>query len=285
MRRSAVGRANEIRLKRQEHKGSFLVVEGRDDRLFCEQFTSADACSVIVAEGKSNVIDTVGILEADSFSGVVGVVDADLDHIEGAHPTSDNLITLETVDLEALLIRSGALDRVLVELGSRAKIAKFNKDVRDTLLQAAMPIGCLRLYSLRAGLKLSFEGLRYANCIDKTSLAIDNDAMVREVMNRSQRHDLHSRDVVRKILAVQRLVNDQWVVCHGVDMVAILAHGLRSALGTNKANAVRVEAVRMCLRLGFRRADLHASKLAADLRNWSNRNAGFLVLRPDDVTR
>ena len=38
MGRSATVRANAIRLKRQEHGGSFLVVEGRDDRLFFEQF-------------------------------------------------------------------------------------------------------------------------------------------------------------------------------------------------------------------------------------------------------
>ena len=38
MKRSPNVRANAIRLKRQEHGGSFLVVEGRDDRLFFEQF-------------------------------------------------------------------------------------------------------------------------------------------------------------------------------------------------------------------------------------------------------
>ena len=116
MNRSPNVRANAIRLKRQEHEGSFLVVEGRDDRLFFEQFVDRQYCWVIVADGKQNVADVVGILEADGFPGVAGVSDADLDHMEGVRPESDNnIILLETVDLEALLIRSPALDRVLVE--------------------------------------------------------------------------------------------------------------------------------------------------------------------------
>ena len=72
--------------------------------------------------------------------------------------TSDNIITLETVDLEALLIRSSALDRVMVEFGSSEKIAKFDQEVREILLSAALPIGCLRLHSLRAGVSLKIWG-------------------------------------------------------------------------------------------------------------------------------
>ena len=173
MNRSPNVRANAIRLKRQEHEESFLVVEGRDDRLFFEQFVNRQYCWVIVADGKQNVADVVYILEADGFPGVAGVIDADLDHAEGIRPASANGIVLETVDLEALLIRSPALDRVLVELWSSDKIAGFGANVRDTLLAAALPIGCLRLHSRRFDLNLTFHGLRYARCIDAASLILD----------------------------------------------------------------------------------------------------------------
>ena len=38
LRRRPVVIANEIRLKRSQHPGAFLVVEGRDDRLFWERY-------------------------------------------------------------------------------------------------------------------------------------------------------------------------------------------------------------------------------------------------------
>ena len=278
MKRSPNVRANAIRLKRQEHGGSFLVVEGRDDRLFFEQFVDRQYCWVIVADGKQNVADVVGILEADGFPGVAGVSDADLDHMEGVRPASDNIILLETVDLEALLIRSPALDRVLVQLGSSNKIAGFGANVRDALLAAALPIGCLRLHSRRSGLNLTFDGLRYGKCIGVASLIIDVFCLIREVKNRSQRSDLRCDDVAGEIDIIQGSVEDRWLVCYGADMVEILALGLRKTLGSNSARAVAPEVVRMGLRLAYDGADLNESRLGRDLRAWAVRNPSFRVL-------
>ena len=197
--RSAIIIANDIRLKRHVHKGCFLLVEGRDDRLLFRQFSEHSICWIMTVNGKQNVIDVVNILEGDPFPGIAGVVDADFDHVEDRPLSSDNLIMLETVDLEALLVRSSALDRVLVELGSLEKIAEFGRDVRGALVEAAVPIGCLRLHSLRTELGLRFQGLKYGRFIDKDSLAIDIRALVEEVKHRSQRSDLPSEDVVRQV--------------------------------------------------------------------------------------
>ena len=280
MRGSPIVNANAIRLKRQVYSGCFLVVEGRDDKLLLKQFVDRAICSVTVVDGKQNVADVVGILEAERFPGVVGIVDADFDHVEGYQWTSDNIIVLGAVDLEALLIRSSALDRVLVELGSARKTAEFGRDVREVLVAAAVWIGCLRLHSLRAGLTLTFQGLKYAQCVDRTSLAIDTDALVREVMNRSQRRDLLHQDIVREISSIRRSLDDHWLVCYGTDMVEILAIALRKALGTNSAKAVEPAVVRRCLRLAFQRDDLDRSGLGRDLQAWAARNSGFHVLRP-----
>ena len=139
MRRKPIARANEIRLKRQQHNGCFLVVEGRDDRLVFEQYIDADSCAIVVADGKQNVAEVIHLLDEDCFTGVVGVVDADLDRLLDIELESNNIIVLETVDLEALLIQSSALERVLVELGSRGKIARFEKDVGRLFLKLRLP--------------------------------------------------------------------------------------------------------------------------------------------------
>ena len=278
MGRSATVRANAIRLKRQEHGGSFLVVEGRDDRLFFEQFVDRRHCRVIVVDGKRNVGDVVGILEAARFPGVAGVVDADFDHIEGIGAASDNIIMLETVDLEALLIQSPSLDRVLVELGSMEKIAGFHASVRDVLVAAALPIGCLRLHSRRSDLNLTFDGLRYERCIEVASLRIDVLRLIREVQNRSQYFELPYQDVALDIDTINGSVEDPWLVCYGADMVEILAFGLRRTLGTNSAKAVEPKVVRRCLRLAYQCADLNDSRLGRDLRTWAARNPSFRLL-------
>lgn len=249
--------------------------------MFFEQFVDLRDCSVQVANGKSHVVEVIAILDEGSFPGIVGVIDADLDHIEGHYWNSSNLIMLETYDLEELLIKSDALDRVLVELGSSAKVANRTIHPREELIKAALPIGCLRLHSQRSGLNLTFEGMRYARFVDRDSLQTDVRKMIREVRNRSQRPDLASEEAGRAIRDIQATMNDPWLVCCGTDMVAILSIGLRRVLGTKNANEVVPDVIRRSLRLAYERHDLVRSRLGQDLRAWAKRNPDFRVLRGD----
>lgn len=119
--------ANEIRLKRSQHEGVFLIVEGRDDRLFHEKFVDLDICNITVADGKEKVCEVIDILEKDKFPGVLGIVDSDFDRIESSDIKSPNIIFSDFHDLETMLINSNALDGVLVEYGSKKKSQASNK--------------------------------------------------------------------------------------------------------------------------------------------------------------
>ena len=266
-------------MKRSHHSGCFLIVEGHDDRLFFEQFVDSHACSVQVACGKLNVVDVIRRLDEERFPGIVGVIDADLDHIMGHHWNSHNLIVLEICDLEALLLKSPSLERVLVEFGSSKKIADRRTHPRDELVNAVLPIGCLRLHSRRSGLNLTFDGIQYARFVDRDSLRTDVLKMVREIKNRSQLPELASENTSRDVRDIQATVSDPWLVCCGTDMVAILSIGLRKALGTNNTNTVKPEVLRQSLRLAYERHELIDSRLGQDLHDWADRNPGFQVLR------
>ena len=85
--------ANEIRMKRSQHLGAFLVVEGRDDRLFCERYID-DRCGVVVAGGKEGVLEVIRILDDYGFAGALGMVDPDFDLIEGARFPSLNIVSV-----------------------------------------------------------------------------------------------------------------------------------------------------------------------------------------------
>ena len=275
---SPIFKVNEIRLRRQNYAGCFLIVEGEDDRKFFNQLVNFDSCQITVASGKSYVVEIVSILERQEFSGYVGVVDADLDHVEQNTLESDNLIVLETVDLEALMIKSSALDDVLIELGSTKKINEFGEDVRELLLSRAVWVGCLRLYSYRANLNLKLQGLKYAKFIDRQILKIDVEALVQEVLNRSQRPNLSNPDIVEEIKMIHQKLTSNWLICYGKDMLEVLSFGLRNALGTNKEQDVKPDTIRQCLRLAFHRDDLEKSKLGQDLIAWEARNSGFEIL-------
>lgn len=270
--------ANEIGLKRQEHRGAFLVVEGRDDRLFCERFIARDRCRVQVAEGKESVLEVVRILETRPFEGVVGLVDTDFDGLEGRSSPGANVVSTQVHDLECLLVRSSALQAVLFEHASDKKVAALPRTPRELLLAAATPIGCLRLHSRRSGLNLRFQDLNYDGFVARAGLEVNRRKLVHEVRNRSQRQDLPEDDLLRALHDIEAQDLDPWSLCTGDDLIGLLSLGLRHTFGTKGAQPVSPDNLRRELRLAFSQDAFDASPIAAGLRRWQQENPAFQVL-------
>lgn len=279
LRRPPVVVANEIRLKRQLHAGAFLIVEGRDDRLFCQQFTCPDECNIVVANGRESVREVVQILDEAVFRGVLGIVDADFDALNGIEEeVGPNVIRVGARDLESLLLRSSALDRVLVEFGSQQKIEDLGGDVLALLTAAALPLGHLRLLSRREELGLRFRGLRFGAMIDRRTLEPNVPEMIQGVLNVSQRADLDRADLQARIEVLADRARDPYLVCSGEDLVEILSFGLRSAIGTNHANDVKPEVIRLALRLAYGEGEFANSELSNAIHAWENANPPFRIL-------
>ena len=254
-----------------------MLVEGRDDKLFFEQFVSADNCVVKVVEGRDTVAEVVDILVLSEFRGVLGVVDGDAIYSRDIC-VNGNLILLECLDLEALLIRFGSLDRILIEFGSGKKLKNLPCHAWKILVKAAKPIGCLRIRSALDGLSLRFDGLRYSRFVDLKTLEVDHHSLVQEVKHRSKCAEIECRPVLEGIAKTERVMVDDWSVCLGEDLVAILSIGLRRVLGTNNAGAVSPEILRRSLRLAFSKGDLEQTRLHDDILRWTSRNRDFRVL-------
>jgi hypothetical protein len=283
--RSAVVIANEIRLRRSQHLGSFIVIEGRNDRLFYERFFDLQQCKLVVADGKEKVCEVVRILDADNFRGVLGIVDADFDLLEEIPVSSYNVIRGNCHDIEAMLICSPALDRVLREFGSEDKIQRLvtsaGRDIRHILLAAASPLGYLRWHSLRSNLRLRFEGLSFGRFIDMTTLTADRSTLIATVKNHSQRQELQSDDLELAIRELENPNHDRWQLCNGHDLVGVLSIGLRRAFGSQSAGAVGIEELERALRLSYEAVDFAASDLCRTIREWEQRNTRFQVLCRD----
>ena len=269
--------ANEIRMIRSQYAGSFLVVEGSDDRHFMEHFICSDCCEIVVAQGKQKVCDVIRILENDCFPGCLGLVDADLDRIEGSLDRGPNILMYECHDLETMLIFSPALDRILREFGSQKKLGKLGERVLDSLLARALPVGYLRWYSQRERLDLKFEDLNYSKWIQRTSLVFDIGNLIKEVKNTSQRHDLPSSLLRETMQELAEAKNDTCEICNGTDLIEILSMGLRGKFGNNNANDVKVSILKRSLRLAYSEREFLLSRLGQSIRTWEVQG-GFQIL-------
>ena len=275
----AIEIATEIRLTRSQHSGSFLVVEGRDDRLFMEGFTCRVTCNIMVAQGKQNVCEVVRILDNHNFDGVLGLVDADFDRIEGVPARGPNIVMPEYHDLETMLLCSQALDRILVEFGSQDKIDDFGENVLDALISRALPAGYLRLHSARNSLNLRFDGMAYSAWIDRASFDARTDRLINEAKSRSQRQNLSSNALETAIRQLETAGFHPREVCNGADLIEILSIGLRSKLGNRSPPAVNAKTLRQSLRLAYTEQEFSMSNLGKDIASWEALGVGFQVLR------
>ena len=164
----------EIKMGRMSHDGAFLLVEGNDDVRFWTPTARRHAdCKLVDGEGKQNVIGGIQKLDATSLPGVLGIVDSDYDPLNGIDIGSDNLLLTDAHDLECLLCRSSALDKVLAKYGNRPKIERFEDetgtDVRTGLLERTLVFGRLRWAAIRSHPVIDLGGFRVPQFVDENT--------------------------------------------------------------------------------------------------------------------
>jgi 5S rRNA maturation endonuclease (ribonuclease M5) len=263
--------ANSIRLLRGDHEGVFLIVEGHSDKLIYERLVNKQEVRVTIASGKNNAIKALSILEKeDNFRRVVAVIDADFSRIEQQIPDSNNLFLTDEHDLEMMLIKSAAFDKLLKERESEEKIKAFTEDIRETLLKLGQEIGKLRWLSLRNKLDLKSEGLKFVKFIDKEKLSINIDKLIRSIKNNSQKPSLDEQQIKQDLSVISDENHDPWQLCCGHDFIDILAIALCKVLGTWNANDVKTEVLERELRLAYELSYFYQTQIYQLMVNWQS---------------
>ena len=261
-------------MNRTLHGGSFLIVEGKDDIRFWRARCHA-TCELIDGEGKFNVIGSIQQIATTDIAGTLGIVDSDYDHLRAAYVKSDNLLYTDAHDMECLLCRSSALDRVLAEHGDRAKIRRFENaggiDVRAALLERTLVFGRLRFAALLARPAITLK-VKIQKFVNEITWTVDEGTLIRQAVPDSP------ADAGAIAGHLGRLPEaDPWHVAQGKDMVEILRLGLRHALG-NLPSRVTAEDIAGQLRIGMSREDLRSTGLGTDLGAWESANRPYVVL-------
>ncbi len=271
--------ANKIRLLRTtQHSGSFLIAEGDTDARVWKNLVNSAKCRVEIAHNKDNAVKVIDILDKDNFAGVLAIVDADFLILEGTVTSSPNLLLTDTHDLETMLLKSPALEKVIAEHGSEDKIKGFAKDIRLTLLASAKVIGYLRWASLKFNYCLKFEDLAFKKFVDEKTLALNESKLIQTVKNNSQKLGLDEQEIRAKMDSLKTDAQDMWYVCCGHDMIAILSIALCKALGTCNSKEVEPNVLEKYLRLAYESAHFRETKLYIAIQTWEQTNKPFQVL-------
>ena len=258
---------------RSSHDAAFLIVEGKDDVRFWRPRCHS-GCDLIDGEGKPNVVGAVRRLDAARFGGALGVVDSDFELLTGGRVESGNLLYTDAHDLECLLCRSSALDKVLAEHGDISKIRRFESagnDVRTALLERALVFGRVRLAALLARPAVELK-MRVQRFVDEKTWTVDGETLIRQAMPDS----LGDANAITARLGELPEV-DPWHVVRGHDMIVILCIGLRRVLGNLPASKGAGHVAGL-LRAGMSPEDLRDTGLWTDMQAWQAANHPYVVL-------
>ncbi|MET0238548.1 MAG: DUF4435 domain-containing protein [Sphingobium sp.] len=270
---------SEILMLRTDPEKAMFIVEGGSDEKLLWNFIDHEACEIIIAEGKENALAAMGIVKKECTAGVICLVDRDYDDFLEVDVATDSVIVTEYHDIEQIILRSNALSRILLEMGSQQKIAKLTnggKSVFEVLVDSAHPLGALRYVALRDKIPLKFKLMSYQS-FDRKTIAPDKAKMCRDVINNS-RSDVKAADLLTLIQEVTSQNHDRYMMCNGHDLTELLGKSLQSLIGSVKAIFVTKDEIESKLRLAFGISDFKQTKIYLDIVAWQQRNVDFQVL-------
>jgi len=269
--------ADQIRLRRDAFKGIFIIVEGHSDKLVYSNFVNTETCQFTITDGKEQALNTIEILDNSQFTGVLAIVDADFDHLENNLPKSPNVLLTDDHDLEMMMLKTPALDKVIKERGSEEKIKETN--IKEILLKIGQEIGYLRWISQKNNLFLRFEGLDFGKFIKKDTLEIDYSDLIKTIKDHSQKQSLVNQEIQEKIEMLRNDEHNPWQVCCGHDIMQILSLALCKFWGSWNSSQVKLEILERELRLAYETFYFYQTQLCISIQNWQNTNFPYQILK------
>lgn len=268
--------AAQVRMERQTHRGTLLLVEGSSDVKRFAAFIDEDRCQFVVCFGKDNLLDAMYRLNEDGFLGAVGFADADFDRVEGVDPNIENVIYSDTHDFELDWLQSRSGVRFLIECsGGNVKDVAQAQAVMMELLSTLKPLACLRLLNVRHRWRLKLRELRLYNYFDGSIFQIET--LIDEILKGRDRPS--KSDVIRMLSVCEENENDLLQLSNGHDVCAGLGVMLQGPLGSRPISGSKPSEIEMMLRLSFDSDCLRAMPFFAAVKDWEQENRPYVVFR------
>lgn len=156
--------AAEVVMLRAASAKTIMLVEGADDDKLFSEFIDEENCELVICHGKENALNANSKIEQLQIGGVICVIDSDFSIFLEGNVQSENVIHTDDHDIEIMLFRSRAFNRVTRELASAPKLKKLRDeriDPREPIWKAARYVGILRLCSVQLGINLKFEDMKF----------------------------------------------------------------------------------------------------------------------------
>ena len=262
---------DQIKLSLKSNLGKnkvYILVEGINDVKLYPKFFNEMNVSVECSNNKYQLLAALDELKKTSNQ-VIGICDADFDHLQNTAPLISNLFYTDYHDIEMTMLSiNGVLSDALTEF----ELQKYAPTILQKALDKAKVIGYIRWINQIEILKLNFDGLRIGRFIktqdDNTLLNVDDYLYALNKRSSNKKRPLNSTDISQFTQSHKNA--DLFNLCNGHDVTALIALIIGKDTSHEKFCSV--------LRASFNTQYFNKSKLYIDIYNWQA-GYGYSILR------
>lgn len=276
--------AQEIRMERQFHKGSFLIVEGKTDVARFKKYVSKTECSFVNAHSVVKAKEALNLTKERSIPGVLAIVDADFDRLSRKGLIAkDSLLysTSHDFDLDWVTLRS--LETYLNEVGDETKINAFggHQEIIKIILECLKPVSVAKFLNRARVFNFKTSGIE-ASEYYKKGCDIQG-AFVSALISNEHLDESKRLSVMADINKARKKSFDLYQLTNGHDFCSVLGVMLKEELGNRKTQQTWGSEVEKHLRLSFDDTDFTGASIYQDIIDWETTNKPYKIL--DDRIR
>jgi len=270
----------EIRLsiKHPQNKGKvFILLEGNNDiklfrKIFSNKYTDTSALN-----GKDKVVKALQTLHVEKFTQVIGIKDADFEHLESS-PDINNLFITDFHDMEIEMIESDALNSIINEFSSGECHEFLLDNLKNNIYDIALEIGYARWYNENEKIKngdhvLRFKGLDFNNFIDieKCQISFKMDNFLNSLLQHSNNISTSNSELKEEVNKLKVLSQNKLQISNGHDLTKLISMLFSISDNSDKSN-INKDKIEESLRLSYSIEYFKNTKLFNSLDDWADSN-------------
>ena len=260
-----------LNIQHPNHKEVIIVVEGEDDEKALKKFFNMQAVEFTCATSCSIVKDAMIIVSTDKQlkDCVIGIKDADFDHIKKISHNISNLMVTDTHDIETMMLTPRVCRRICLET-----INREYQNLSSQAMSSLKNLSYLRYYNDKMILNggnpdkkvINFRGVIIADVASVSVRDVLQHVKAKGNSNKTSFPDLNAMN----LFINQNPINnkDLALFTNGHDLVHAIQYILHSQ--NQAARAYSDKNIATMIRMSYCKNEFRNTKLYQDIDNWNN---------------
>lgn len=260
-----------LTIQHPDHKEVIIVVEGEDDEKALKQFFNIQVVEFFWAENCLKVKNSMRIVSKDEQlkDCVIGIKDADFDHINQIKHNIANLMVTDTHDMETMMLTPRVCRRICLET--------INREYSNLLSQAMNSLknlSHLRYYNdkmILNGVNPDKEGINFRGGIiaEVASHSVQDVLQNVKAKGNSNKASFPDLNAMNQFINQNNIDNsDLFLFTNGHDLVYAIRDILHSK--DQAAKAYSDKNIATMIRMSYSKEEFEKTNLYKDIDNWNN---------------